>query len=253
MVPELRHPGAAIIVPVYDTTGAMFAEHARSAEMAGADVVEWRLDYLVGSHASRSLADAVEAIPEVLATTRLPLMLTLRTAGQGGEADISPGHYGVMLAELLDMLVHAKVEPTRVMLDVEFSNPSATSLARRAQELGFMVVLSQAELAGTPDCDMLEMELEELLEVPGVIAHLAVTARGDEDVQHLLEATRAVRGRYDRPIIAVAMGPEGLRSKREGYRYGSAAAWASIDWGQGLLPGQISVEELLRAFAECAE
>lgn len=236
-----KHP--TVIVPLTGTTAQVLIEEALAAQAGGADVLEWRIDFLVGAHHTQSVAEvAREVIPAIVAETNLPLLLTVRTAEQGGEIRLSPGRYGLVMAELLDTLMHVGVPGDRIGLDLEFWYPHTRGLAARANELGFTVVVSHHDWVETPETELLELMLDEMLEIPDVVAKLATTAKSDSDVVDLLDATRRVAERSGRPLITLAMGPEGVSSRLEGWKYGSVATFATV--GKASAPGQPTVEEL---------
>lgn len=94
-----------IIVPVLGTTPAMLVDEVRETQAAGADVIEWRIDMLFGDHPNFSFSTlGSEIIPQLLEATDLPILLTIRTANQGGEIRVSEGRYRLLLAEMLDTL-----------------------------------------------------------------------------------------------------------------------------------------------------
>ena len=129
----------AVIVPLTGTTAQMIIEEAIAAEAGGADILEWRIDFMLGAHKQLSLAPlGREVIRPILEKTSLPLLLTIRTAGEGGQAKLSPGRYRLLLAELLDTLVHIDVPPERIALDLEQWFEGTISLAERAHNLGVL-------------------------------------------------------------------------------------------------------------------
>ncbi|MFY9262711.1 MAG: type I 3-dehydroquinate dehydratase [Actinomycetaceae bacterium] len=241
--------GASIIVPLMGTTPQVLVEEAIEAEKAGADVVEWRVDFLFGDHPNFSFSSlGREIIPQILKAVSLPLLLTIRTSIQGGEIKLSTGRYRLLLAEMLDTLMQLRVPAERIGVDIEFWYEGAPDLVKRALELGYTPVVSDHNWSETPDSDVLEMMFEEMLEMDDVVAKLAVTAMDESDVDRLLEVTEKVTKKTGRPVIAVSMGPLGTRARIEGWRYGSVATFAAVS--RQSAPGQPSIVELRKQLAE---
>ena len=236
----------ALIVPLTGTTAAMLVEEAVAAEAGGANMLEWRIDFMLDAHEQLSFEPlAHEAVRPILEATSAALLLTIRTAGQGGEARVSEGRYRLLLAELLDVLVHLDAPMDRIVLDLEHWLDSAPALAAQAQDLGITVIISHHDWVETPDSEVMQLMFEEMLEQPGVVAKLAVTASSDADVQRLLDVCQGVAKQSGRALIAIAMGDSGRRSRFEGWKYGSVATFATV--GAASAPGQPTVAELRAA------
>ncbi|WP_216378686.1 type I 3-dehydroquinate dehydratase [Arcanobacterium phocae] len=238
-----------VIVPLLGTTPAMLVQEAREAQDAGADVVEWRVDMLFGDHPNFSFSTlGSEIIPQLISATTLPILLTIRTAKQGGEIKVSDGRYRLLLAEMLDTLLQLQVPAERVAVDIEYWHRAAPDLARRAQELGFTVVISDHNWMMTPDSDILRIMFEDMLAIEGVVAKLAVAAHNDDDVDRLLEVTRNVTAETGRMVISVAMGEPGQRARIEGWKYGSVATFAAVS--RPSAPGQPHISEVKPALIQ---
>ncbi|MCI6573978.1 MAG: type I 3-dehydroquinate dehydratase [Actinomycetaceae bacterium] len=236
----------SVIVPLTGTTAQMLVEEARAAEAAGADIVEWRSDFMLATHEQLSFAPlGKDVVTPIVAATNIPLLLTIRTSGQGGEAKLRPGRYRLLLAEMLDTLMHIDVPPERIAIDLEHWFEGTPALARRAQEMGLTVVISHHDWSETPDPEIMQIVYEDMLELPGVVAKLAVMAHDDADVQNLLDVCARVARSSRRAIMAISMGEMGKRSRFEGGSYGSVATFGTV--GTASAPGQPTVEELLAA------
>lgn len=236
----------AVIVPLTGTTAQMIIDEAIAAEAGGADILEWRIDFMIGAHKQLSLAPlGREVIRPILEATSIPLLLTIRTAGEGGQAKLSLGRYRLLLAELLDTLVHIDVSPERIGLDLEQWFEGTAALTQRAQKLGFLVVISAHDWQETPHQDVMQLMYEEMLELPHVVAKLSVLAHSDQDAQRLLHVVKKVARSTGRSLIAVAMGAEGRLSRIEGWRYGSVATFATVGHASNI--GQPTISELREA------
>lgn len=70
MIFDVANP-PCLIVPITGTTIAKIVEDAVEAEQAGADVIEWRIDFLFGAHQNLSFAEiGREAISLILRRRR---------------------------------------------------------------------------------------------------------------------------------------------------------------------------------------
>ncbi|WP_124054552.1 type I 3-dehydroquinate dehydratase [Arcanobacterium ihumii] len=238
---ESKQP--SIIVPLTGTTTQMLIDQAREAELAGADVLEWRIDFMIGAHQNLSFTSmGREIIEPILAETTTPLLLTIRTMEQGGQVKLTDGRYRILLAEMLDTLKYLQVPAERIGIDLEFRFDGTPDLSARAHELGYTVVVSHHDWIETPDSELVNLLLDSIMELDGVIPKLAVTPQSDDDVDRLLEVTRKVSRERKRPIIALSMGELGRRSRIEGWKYGSIATFATV--GEGSAPGQPTMTEL---------
>lgn len=243
------HHQPNIIVPITGTTAQMLLEEARAAEAAGADVIEWRIDFLIGTREMLSFVEiGKEVIEPLLKATTLPLLFTLRTAEQGGQVKLRSGRYRLLFAELLDTLVQlGGVDPRRIGIDLEYSFPQAASLAGRARAAGYTVVISLHDWKETPDNEILKLLFLEMLKIPDAIPKIAVTAHNEQDANRLLEVTKEVVAESARPVIAVAMGEAGKNTRLFGWQAGSIATFAHLN-GESA-PGQPSLAELQQALA----
>ena len=84
-----------IIVPLFaPALGALAAQAAAAAAAPEADLVELRLDPL-------PVPDYAAALDLVRRVVAKPLIVTVRTAGEGGRAALDPAAYGAALTGLL--------------------------------------------------------------------------------------------------------------------------------------------------------
>ncbi|MDY5584704.1 MAG: type I 3-dehydroquinate dehydratase [Arcanobacterium sp.] len=233
----------ALIVPLTGTTTEQIIDEAIAAQAAGADVLEWRVDFLIAAHQHLSFATiGKDVIAPILEQTEIPLLLTIRTQEQGGQVKLSPGRYRLLIAELLDTLVHLNADPQRIGVDLEFRFSETPALAAGAISWGCTVVVSHHDWLETPDSELMYLQFEEMLQIPNAVAKLAVTARSDEDVTRLLAVTEKVSADFQREIISLAMGEAGKRSRFEGAAHGSVATFVAV--GAASAPGQPTMVEM---------
>lgn len=224
-----------IIVPL---TGAdLPALRAQVAALDGhpVDVVEWRVDHL------RADDDAVAVGRELAAALGgRPLLVTVRTAAEGGERELGDAAYRELGLALLDAGVAD-------LVDVElFRDPAVVrDLVGAAHAAGVAVVMSNHDFAGTPAREEILARLRRMPELGADVAKIAVMPHDAGDVLALLEATWAMHREHpDVPLITMAMAGTGVVSRLAGGVFGSAATFGTV--GQASAPGQVDADELRR-------
>lgn len=190
---------------------------------------------------------AVEAA-EALADRQIPMLLTLRTAAEGGALALGAEDY----TTILDLLVRHLPEATRPAaisaLDVEFSSGALPALARHAHDSGLDVVASSHDCTTTPSCEEMSSRLERMETAGADIAKIAVTPACPADVVGLLAATARARSQLAIPVVAMSMGEVGVLSRMLAGVFGSALTFATAG-GRASAPGQPPVAEVRQALA----
>lgn len=231
----------SIVVPLVGTTKAVVLEEiADSCDVA--DIFEWRIDFMIASHPNPSItAIAQDMIPEMLASTDLPFLLTIRTLGEGGTVELSDGRVRLLFAELFDVLMRLQVDPERVAIDCEFTMPQVAEFVRRAKDAGYATMVSHHESADTPDDEVMQLMIEEMREVGADVVKFVVSARQESDRDRLYKVLDEV---YDpaHPLISYAQGVLGVPSRYEALTHGSVATF--VPAGHPAKPRLISPEAL---------
>ncbi|QOR45806.1 type I 3-dehydroquinate dehydratase [Trueperella pecoris] len=239
----------AVIVPVTGTTPQVILAQAIECEQAGADVVEFRLDYLLAAHPGMDIdSTGRELLRELFTQLSVPVLITVRTREQGGEVEMTPFRYRVLLATLLDILMQEGFSAERVGIDVEFQLDATPDLVARAVQLGYTPVISHHDWVETPDNEVLYVMIEDMLAVGNAVPKLAVMARSEEDTMRLLQMTKMIADASGRAIVTIAMGNAGIRSRLEGWKYGSVATFATAN--ASTAPGQPTIGHLFEALGD---
>ena len=139
---------------------------ARTAIDAGADVLELRVDLLeeAGVPATFAPMDAGAAAARILECLRevgevaddadtdavAPLLLTCRTAAEGGRAQLDDAAYGALLRSVLDGLAAWAPERRPAAIDVEVQRGCLRRVCAQAHGLGIDVVASFHDFEATP-------------------------------------------------------------------------------------------------------
>ena len=268
-------PGGLPAVAV-SLTGPSLAQartQARSAVVAGADVLELRVDLLeeTGALAAPDPLDAATAAAQVLECLRglgeaiaadgadavagAPVLLTCRTAAEGGRAQLDDASYGALLRSVLDGLADWAPERRPAAIDVEVQRGCLPQVCEQAHGLGIDVVASFHDFEATPADEVLEEVLARMVREGADLAKIAVWPTSAHDVARLLGVcARATAGARERsglgvPVAAMSMGALGAVS-RVAPAFGSALTFAVVPDEQGQArasaPGQLPIQDVRR-------
>lgn len=229
----------ATVVPLTGATAEALLAEAGPLVAAAPDVVEWRVDHLAdGAPTPEHVVDAGRAL--VAALGGLPLLVTVRTAAEGGRAAVDDAAYEALQAAALDAGLAD-------LLDVEVGRDPAVvdRLVARAHAAGVPVVGSSHDFAGTPPLDAIVDRLLGMAAAGADVLKIAVMPHDPGDVLTLLAATWAASTRTDRPVITMAMGGLGVASRLAGGTFGSAATFGTV--GAPSAPGQVELGALRAA------
>ena len=268
-------PGGLPAVAV-SLTGPSLAQartQARSAVVAGADVLELRVDLLeeAGALAVPDPLDAAAAAAQVLECLRglgeaiaadgadadagAPVLLTCRTAAEGGRAHLDDTAYGSLLRSVLDGLTDWAPERRPVAIDVEVQRGCLPQVCEQAHGLGVDVVASFHDFEATPADEVLEEVLARMAREGADLAKIAVWPTGADDVARLLGVcARATADAGEGaglgvPVAAMSMGALGAVS-RVAPAFGSALTFAVVPdergQAQASAPGQMLIQDVRR-------
>lgn len=268
-------PGGLPAVAV-SLTGPSLAQartQARSAIDAGADVLELRVDLLeeAGGLAAPDPLDAATAAAQVLECLRglgeaiaadgadadacAPVLLTCRTAAEGGRARLDDASYGTLLRSVLDGLADWAPERRPVAIDVEVQRGCLPQVCTQAHALSIDVVASFHDFEATPADEVLEEVLTRMAREGADLAKIAVWPTGADDVARLLGVcARATADAGEGtglgvPVAAMSMGALGAVS-RVAPAFGSALTFAVVPDEQGQArasaPGQMPIQDVRR-------
>ena len=266
-------PGGLPAVAV-SLTGPSLAQartQARSAVVAGADVLELRVDLLeeAGALAAPDPLDAATAAAQALECLRglgeaiaadgadagAPVLLTCRTTAEGGRAQLDDAFYGALLRSVLDGLADWAPERRPAAIDVEVQRGCLPQVCEQAHGLGIDVVASFHDFETTPADEVLEEVLARMAREGADLAKIAVWPTSAQDVARLLGVcARATAGTGEAaalgvPVAAMSMGALGAVS-RVAPAFGSALTFAVVPDEQGQArasaPGQMPIQDVRR-------
>ena len=258
----------AVAVSLTGPSLAHAQAQARSAIDAGADVLELRVDLLeetgaltaapMDTAAARVL-ECLQGVGEVAngadADVGAPLLLTCRTAAEGGRAQLDDAAYGALLCSVLDGLADWAPERRPAAIDVEVQRGCLQWVCEQAHGLGVDVVASFHDFEATPPDEVLEGVLARMADEGADLAKIAVWPTSADDVARLLGVcARATAGTGEGagpgvPVAAMSMGALGAVS-RVAPAFGSALTFAVVPDEQGeaqaSAPGQMPIQDVRR-------
>lgn len=232
----LDHQIPKICVPLVAKTLEALQEECQYLQGCLYDVVEFRADFL--QHLTRQgvMTAALSAIRRVLPDS--PLLVTVRTAAEGGEISISADAYAALLRQALQSgMIDA--------LDIEYVQQADViePVIRLAKEKGVPIIMSSHDFQKTPPFEELTKRLLAMKKRGADVAKLACMPQCADDVLTLLRATAHVKSLYpDEPLITMSMGHLGVVSRISGEIFGSAMTFGAAR--KASAPGQLEVSAL---------
>ncbi len=232
-------PKTIVSLMASDVEGCI--DQARRAAEAGADLVEWRADFMAGASGYADMTQVADEL--VAAVPNTPVLFTFRTAQEGGAADIADADY-------ID-LVHAIVELGAIdAVDVELriGDEAVREAVRQAHCRGVKVIVSHHDFEATPNVDDMYGLLVRMAQLGADIPKLAVMAHDESDALRLLQATEQARRETGLPLVTMAMGRAGTITRLVGEAFGSAGTFCALDSASA--PGQVDLELARRIMAD---
>ena len=238
-----------VIVPVSGDSHSLIGQ-VQAMATCRADIVEWRADTflssLVGAHfvsASDVGEDLVSMARYVADSSPLPVLATIRTSVEGGQAYLDDEEYCALVRRLASCVGG---------VDVEISREGSSTLIEDAHEEGAIVVASFHDFEATPSDERLAEVLAAMNVASADVLKFACMAHSATDAARVLAAQAWAREAYDRPIIGISMGQHGAPTRLVGSALGSAATFATLPGWEGSAPGQFTVEQV-RAVLDIVE
>ena len=211
------------------------ARQARLAQQQGAGAVELRADLLADPAQVRAALTAVRA------ASSLPLLLTYRSATEGGKGAGHGQGYEDYLASLLQL------RPAVAAVDIEMACPASKALVAEAKAGGYDVVGSCHDFTATPSAAQITQKLAQITAAGADITKVAYMPRTAQYVAALRHAAHDFAGAYPhQPLIAISMGQLGAPSRTD---LVNCLTFATIADGAASAPGQATIA-YVRAWLE---
>lgn len=211
------------------------ARQARLAQQQGAGAAELRVDLLADPAQVRAALTAVRA------ASSLPLLLTYRSATEGGKGAGHGQGYEDYLASLLQLRLPVAA------VDIEMACLASKALVAEAKAGGYDVVGSCHDFTATPSAAQIAEKLAQITAAGADITKVAYMPRTAQDVAALRHAAHDFAGAYPhQPLIAISMGQLGAPSRTD---LVNCLTFATIADGAASAPGQATIAHV-RAWLE---
>ena len=230
-----RERQLVIATALTDAAPSGQAHQARLAQQQGAGAAELRADLLADPAQVRAALTAVRA------ASSLPLLLTYRSATEGGKGAGHGQGYEDYLASLLQL------RPPVAAVDIEMACPASKALVAEAKAGGYDVVGSCHDFTATPSRAQIAEKLVQITADGADITKVAYMPRNAQDVAALRHAAHDFADAYPRqPLIAISMGQLGAPSRTD---LANCLTFATIADGAASAPGQATIAHV-RAWLE---
>lgn len=234
----------AICIPLTGSSRQELAEEIKNLQGKPFRLLEWRADRMIAAMKGHSFWNVTRELLNTLGAIRadigVPLLFTIRTAGEGGEADITAEDY---------FFINRMVADSKMadLIDIEVFIAEGTDLVsefiRYAHAAEQMVVLSNHDFEKTPAVEEMVSKYDCMNELEGDIIKLAVMPHDENDAAALLEAAAITNEKYPaKSLIAISMGDAGMSTRICAGQFGSVITFASGE--KASAPGQIDAETL---------
>lgn len=230
-----RERQLVIATALTDAAPSGQAHQARLAQQQGAQALELRADLLADPAQVRAALTAVRA------ASSLPLLLTYRSATEGGKGAGHGQGYEDYLASLL------RLRPAVAAVDIEMACPASKALVAEAKAGGYDVVGSCHDFTATPSQVQIAEKLVQITAAGADITKVAYMPRNAQDVAALRHAAHDFADAYPhQPLIAISMGQLGAPSRTD---LANCLTFATIADGAASAPGQATIAHV-RAWLE---
>lgn len=229
---------AKICVSLVCSSETELEQEAKKAALSGVDCVEWRADFFSGCREIESIRSMLKVLRA--AVEELPIIFTLRTKEQGGEAELSSEQYEYICTEAV---ASGQIDA----VDIEYPQRTVfvegSGFWKRAFERNVRTILSMHFWKKMPEQEEWFELLNAMQESPADLIKVAVMPKDEKDVHRLSSWAAVFRQAGNRkPMIVIAMSEMGRVSRIEPQRFGSAMTFAYVD--KPSAPGQIEIGEL---------
>jgi len=200
------------------------------------DLIEWRVDHFLGIGDSEAVLAAGAEIRHLAGD--IPLLFTVRSAGEGGRPTPLAGDGVVNL--YARVCAGGNVD----LVDFELAHdPVQIRMVRKASLAGGVkMILSFHDFTGTPGAEVLRAKCAAAESAGADMVKIAVMPHDPGDVLALLSVTWEESRRLAMPLITMAMGPLGTLTRLAGWLFGSSVTFAV--GAHNSAPGQVPVEDL---------
>lgn len=245
-----------ICVPLVPEKLEQLSAEAAMARESGCDIVEWRLDRLrkwtdkyFGTKREAAIEEINAGLELIRQETQAPIILTLRSADEGGFAELRRRDYYSVIRDIIDECDPDIIDIEGIDQENEDWFDMVEFITNMAHENDIVVILSNHDFDKTPPMEEIVKRLCVMAEMGADIPKVAYMPRKHEDVDTVIHAAAVTSEYFDKPFIALSMSKEGLPSRICSGQSGTAITFAAASGKSA--PGQVRVsemQELLRRF-----
>jgi 3-dehydroquinate dehydratase-1 len=188
-----KAPLIAAVITGYVNAGAV-----RKAASLGAGLFELRVDTFTSIEPGHLLA-SFEKLKKI---TELPILLTIRSAKEGGQAALPDRERASLFKALI---------PFADLVDIELSSSGIRKIVvDSAKRAGKRVIVSHHDFESTPGDKKLSKIIESAREAGGDIVKIASMVKAQDDLKRLAGLLCSDNG-----LIVIGMGPLGKPSRTD--------------------------------------
>lgn len=197
------------------------------------DILELRLDQL----SNIEVSNIETLLNNVKSTVQNEILLTYRTASQGGFGELSNEAY-LQLNQQLAQLTQVD------MIDVEWEayNETRADLVQYIKDQNKEVIASYHDFNQTPTLDVLKKTYFNMSKLGAHHLKVAVTPQRKKDVLTLLEAVSEASDALSQWITGISMTQLGVISRTAQEVFGGALTYGAL--AKEVAPGQLNVRQL---------
>lgn len=209
--------------------GGRALSSAKKAVGEGADILELRADTFPDASPG-----AMQAVMKGLKALGKPLLLTIRSAREGGASRMGDGDRERLYTALMELAD---------AVDIELGSGAILgNVVKSAKRKNKKVIISYHNFKATPGGAVLQGIIARAREKGADIVKIAALAKGPEDLKRL---AALLAGQND--LIVIAMGERGRASRVFFPMLGSLLTYGSVT--ASTAPGQMTLREIRRELA----
>lgn len=228
-----------ICLPIVGKSKEEILNQAKEISALPVELAEWRVDFFKDIENILLVCQMISELKSIL--PKQELIFTFRSEREGGEQLAKEVSYSELLSSV--------IEDGRVdYVDVEMYGEEdvVDHLISLAEQKQMKVIGSYHDFSKTPGKEEIEKRLFHMKKAGANIGKIAVMPNSEEDVENLLHATEFVTlTEPNFPVITMAMGELGKKSRLYGWLYGSSVTFGCTT--KASAPGQVPVSELRRS------
>lgn len=210
---------------VVETSALGWSERTDLADFC--DILEFRAD---------GMTEDLPAVQRAMQNCRVPVLLTVRAAAEGGCRDLPT-------AERIRIFL--SVLPLADLVDVEISGlEECAEVVQEAKRQEIPTVASYHDFSGTPELVVLESLAHRAAAAGAAAVKFATTLKGSRDLAVLM----ALQESLPRPCATMGMGPLGRVSRLVLAQLGSVLNYGYLD--RATVPGQWAAGRLKECLQE---